>query len=105
MTTTLTPQIAGDSALDNLLECYKDVLRGQQGSAGLKNGPERGKKLRSNSVGARRRRRAFRYKKRRSNVNEVGGMINTQKPKGRNRSINGGTLDEVRDKKDMPTGY
>ncbi|KAJ6885136.1 hypothetical protein NC652_031978 [Populus alba x Populus x berolinensis] len=107
MTTTLTPQnqIAGDSTLDNLLECCKDVLRGQQGSAGLKNGPGRGKKLRSNSVGARRRRRAFRYKKRRSNVNEVGGMINTQKPKGRNRTNNGGTLDEGHDKKDQPTGY
>lgn len=105
MTTTLTPQIGGDSALDNLLECYKDVLRGPQGFVGLKNKPERGKKLRSNSVGAQKKKKGIHIQKEaRAIVNEVGGMINTQKIKGRNRTINGGTLDEGHDKKSKLAG-
>ncbi|KAF9670972.1 hypothetical protein SADUNF_Sadunf13G0124600 [Salix dunnii] len=51
-----------------------------EGSADLKNEPERGKKLRLDSVGAQKEK------------------------KGRNRTINGGTLDEGHDKKDKPAG-
>lgn len=81
------------------------MLRGPQGSAGLKNRPERGKKLRLNSVGAQKEKKSIQIQKEaRANVNEVGGMIDTQKPKGRNITINGGTLDEGHDKKDKPAG-